>query len=601
MTFGALAAWQGWILLVAAAAIAAGLFLLKLRPPRVVVPSLLLWRRVLDEARELTLWERIRRAVSLVLTMLIACALALAIARPVGRAGAGGARGRLLIVLDSSWSMLSRTSDGETRWARGLAEARRLAAAAGGEEVAMATTADGLVEGPTTDLALIDSALDRIAPAGGAMSAWPRLAGTAAVHFITDAAVERPVPPGTIVDSVFEPAPNVGITAFEVRPVVGTAGDRRRAGDAYLEIGNFAPAAQQVRLILTRGPATLLDRPIAIGPNEAVRQVVPLASGGDPLLRARIEAPRDALEIDNEAVAWIREAEPLSVTVVGRQTAWLAALFRQDANVRATFVDPAVYKPGQADAVIFDRCAPAEAPDRPALLFAPPADTAWLDRAGADPPAGSGVRIERQPQWRDPSDHPILRGVDPLTVTISAVHAYRSPALVAIAVSARGTPLVSVDQSSGRRLAIVGFGPDESNLPSAPGFPVLVDNALHWLARPELVRTGRSGEIVFDPSVVKVTGPRGRAVPLQRVDGDVIGLLREPGLYVAETGAARRTIPVNIADPQISNVERTTMANGRGRAVTAEASPRPWWAYCAVAAFGLLLLEWFTWQRRITV
>ena len=30
-----------------------------------LVPSLLLWRRVLDEARELTLWERIRRAVSL--------------------------------------------------------------------------------------------------------------------------------------------------------------------------------------------------------------------------------------------------------------------------------------------------------------------------------------------------------------------------------------------------------------------------------------------------------------------------------------------------------------------------------------------------------
>ena len=34
-----------------------------------LVPSLLLWQRVLDEPRELTLWERIRRAVSLVLTI----------------------------------------------------------------------------------------------------------------------------------------------------------------------------------------------------------------------------------------------------------------------------------------------------------------------------------------------------------------------------------------------------------------------------------------------------------------------------------------------------------------------------------------------------
>ena len=48
-----------------------------------LVPSLLLWQRVLDEPRELTLWERIRRAVSLVLTVVIALALALAVDAPV--------------------------------------------------------------------------------------------------------------------------------------------------------------------------------------------------------------------------------------------------------------------------------------------------------------------------------------------------------------------------------------------------------------------------------------------------------------------------------------------------------------------------------------
>ena len=58
----------------------------------------------------------------------------------------------MLIVLDSSWSMLARTRSGETRWERAIAEARRVAA--GGRRastIAIATTADGLVEGPTTD------------------------------------------------------------------------------------------------------------------------------------------------------------------------------------------------------------------------------------------------------------------------------------------------------------------------------------------------------------------------------------------------------------------------------------------------------------------
>ena len=62
-TFGAMAAWQAWVLIAGASGLAAYLFLLKVRPRRVTVPSLLLWARVFNDAREQTLWERIRRAV----------------------------------------------------------------------------------------------------------------------------------------------------------------------------------------------------------------------------------------------------------------------------------------------------------------------------------------------------------------------------------------------------------------------------------------------------------------------------------------------------------------------------------------------------------
>src|SRR5450432_1728281 len=109
MTFGAMAVWQAWTLLAVAGAAAAALFLIKLRPPRLLIPSLLLWRRVLDESREATRWERIRRAVSLVVTILIAVALAFAVVRPARAVTGSGGRGRVLIVLDSSWSMLAHT------------------------------------------------------------------------------------------------------------------------------------------------------------------------------------------------------------------------------------------------------------------------------------------------------------------------------------------------------------------------------------------------------------------------------------------------------------------------------------------------------------
>ncbi len=213
-------------------------FRLKVRPRRVLIPSLLLWGRVLNDPRELTLWERIRRAVSLAITAAIAVALALALARPSRALGATDvAPGRLVIVLDSSWSMLARTRNGETRWHRAIVEARRLAAASSGGGVALATTADGLVEGPTTDLALIEAALDRVAPQGAGADAWPRVAGAEVVYFITDGSVARPRDPGVVVRSVFEPAANVAITAFDIRPSLGAGA----AGHAYLEIANFGP------------------------------------------------------------------------------------------------------------------------------------------------------------------------------------------------------------------------------------------------------------------------------------------------------------------------------------------------------------------------
>src|SRR4029079_19038507 len=99
MTFGAVPGWEAWALLAAAGALATAQFFIKLRPPRILIPSLSLWQRVLGASRELTLCECTRSAVSLVVTTAIAIVLALAVLRPSGIGGSGAAaRGRTLIV-----------------------------------------------------------------------------------------------------------------------------------------------------------------------------------------------------------------------------------------------------------------------------------------------------------------------------------------------------------------------------------------------------------------------------------------------------------------------------------------------------------------------
>ena len=342
-----------------------------------------------------------------------------------------------------------------------------------------------------------------------------------------------------------------------------------------------------------------------------MRQVMPVPQGGDAALQVHVEAPKNALEADDTAFAWVARSRPIAVAVVGERTEWLREAFSRDSGVRATFLAPSNWTGDSAaartDLVIFDRWAPREMPTVPVLLFAPPA-APWLTTGDAGPvPVGD----ERRPRWEVPGSHPVVQGVDPFTLTIEHARAYSRPSLVPVAQTGRGTPLVYVDESSGNRLVLVTFGVHESNLTSAPGFPVPLGNALEWLARPSFFATApgvtppasvRPGLVTLTATVQRLTGPDKAPVALTRVSDTVFAVLKQPGLYTVEAGRARDTFAVNVADPQLSNLTRTSnFASTRGRPVTAGSSAWAWWVYCAIAAFALAVAEWWTWQRRITV
>ncbi|HXT29980.1 MAG TPA: hypothetical protein VN716_11890, partial [Vicinamibacterales bacterium] len=189
-----------------------------------------------------------------------------------------------------------------------------------------------------------------------------------------------------------------------------------------------------------------------------------------------------------------------------------------------------------------------------------------------------------------------------LTLSIERVHFYQSP-LEAVATSARGTPLVLVSSAPGRpRAVVLAFSPADSNLASAPAFPVLIGNAIDWLGHPAATTSRHAGRASLDAAVVRVEAADGQAATLLRFPEESVALLGEPGLYTADAGGVRSTFAVNVADPDVSNLSRTSIDTTRPALnVTAGITPRPWWIYLAVLAFTALLLEWWTWLRRITV
>ncbi len=596
MSFGAMAGWQAWGLLVLTAGVLTGLFYMKIRAPRVRVPSLMLWAKVLDAEREVTLWERIRKTVSWIVIMITGVLLMLALTRPAPSVVAAGG-GRRLIVIDSSWSMGTEMPSGGTRWDRAIAQARTLIAASAGDEVALATTADGLIEGPTTDSVLLEASLDRIAPAGGESGDWPQLADVSVVHFITDGTISRStadlVASGARVnvDPVYEAASNVAITAFETH----AGGGPDQQAEAYLELANYSASAQPVRLVVTRGTASVADTSIELAAGEAVRQIVPLGVSGDARVRARISARDNALAIDDEAVAWINGAEPLAVTVVSDAPGFLQVLFERTPAVKATFVATADYaklRTGAEHVVIFDHWVPAEAPTRPAL-FVSPATDGWVGKAVT----------EKSPMWTTALAHPVLRGVDPSTVTLERVRAVVSDAWTPVARSATGTPLVSVAETAEHRRVMLGFGfsEGESNIALQPAFPVLLVNAIEWLARPSMGEQVRPGVVSLDAVVSRLTSPDGKLVAVTTFGDARLARITAPGLYLAQGGGMRSALAVNVGDPQVSNVGRTSLAQAQLAGAGGDASNAPWWPVLIAIAFVCGLVEWWTWHRRITV
>src|SRR5919205_4150334 len=100
------------------------MYLLKLRRDEAVVPSTLLWNRLVADVEANAPWQRLRRSLLLLLQLLLVIALAFLVARPFSERPAGLARDVVLVV-DASASM-SATDVFPTR----LAAAKRAALAA---------------------------------------------------------------------------------------------------------------------------------------------------------------------------------------------------------------------------------------------------------------------------------------------------------------------------------------------------------------------------------------------------------------------------------------------------------------------------------------
>ncbi|MEC7846600.1 MAG: VWA domain-containing protein [Gemmatimonadota bacterium] len=613
MTFLGMSPGMMGVLLSATVATVVFLYWLKPPPQRVVVPSTLLWDRLLKEKKRNTLLDRLRWWLSLMLALIIGLSVASGMGRPELSSPGRDVR-NITVVIDNSATMATRTADGFTRWEHAVAHAGRVLGqgSASGQFLILDTSG----QAPPGEPGDRRSALEVLAELTVSLGDEPQFPdlpeGESEIFFISDGVLVDDAPPEATLISVFEPAHNVGITAFQVEALPSEP----TRFQAFVQVKNASDVGKQTTLRLSGSNEGGIRDTLTLGPGETRGRSIDLGSFERGPVRAVVTADSDAFPADDYAYGFLPIRTETRVLLVTRGNVYLENVLADEPRLSLAVVSPAQYDPQvSADVYIFDRFAPPEAPGGPTLVFLPP-DVEWLTQTLAV------VEAPEVPGW-NPA-HPVLRFValEDLRIDRAARIAMpeegdagptsvvgetgRAPAAEVVV----GSPLLPLVLVSERpdRIVRVSFALEDSNFPLHPGFPIFLTNTLGWLMDEQVALARAPGQIEVPLAMAAVTDLEGSDVATWSLSNRTVFMADQPGLYTVAQADRRLRVAVNLASTARTSVndsgftsDEITSAASTVLADT-EAGPNEelWMAFLLLALF-LVVVEWVTYHRRLTV
>jgi Ca-activated chloride channel family protein len=565
------------------------MYLLKLRRDEAVVPSTLLWTRLVADVEANAPWQKLRRSLLLLLQLLLVLILAMLAARPFLERPAGLARD-IVLVMDTSASMASTdvTPDRLSAAKAAAIEALRDLPTGGKVSVVAADRSARIVVNESGDLARVRQAIESIpvtqssGDLGDALELASKLAarsGDAQVLVATDAALAT-TPTGAV-DAPIKVLPvgrdrkNQAIVALAVRtsPSAVTRSvfisvanlDLERASrrvelwgdDRLLEVRDVVIDAQ------ARADVIVDDLPRDVGTLE-VRLV-----GADPAITT---AP-DHLAVDDRAWAVIPPDRTRLILVVGAGDPYLETALSYLPDVELYGVTPAEYGPATErqdgrpwDLIIFEGFVPTSLPRSPVLAIAPPRTSPLGEVAGRLTNPGIATL--------DP-DEPVLRYVDLSTTHIAEAVRLTAPEWArTIIPGPRGAPLLYAGNRDGIPSAVLAFEPRQSDLPLQVAFPILLANLTGELlgsstAPTEAVQPGTPVELVIPSGAIGVTVTRPDGSTTELVSGTSGG----SAVTYAATDLPGVYTVTPIADPDPSAAPSATIRPSATAGRTPGASP----------------------------
>jgi hypothetical protein len=597
-------------------------YFLKLKRPRAEVPSLALWRQVLQDQRVNSPFQRFKRNLLLLLQILLLLLLVLAASQPFWRGGPGRQR-RLPVLVDCSASMGALDKPGGTsRLAEAKRRIREMIDGLSSDQELCLISFDNTARkrtGFTNNKRLLRDALDQIevGDVPSDLEQALRLVQAMGRSEPFDEALlysDGNFPPRVNFDLSFKlnyqrlaPAgPNLGITALSAQRAV-TGG-----WDVFVQIEGSPDAEGNASVELLQDGTSGANERITFARGRAQRMVFQVKGDHATSLQVRLTPDGfDSLAVDNTAYLDLPASRPLRVFVPKSMGSYRQALqgivgiqiFPQETEDTAS---------GAFDLVISDRPQDMSliAHTRLSVGIIPPELQRFVE-AGTN---GSAVV-----DWQ--RDAAVLQHVQladlvvldqPSFVANAGEGDLENLGYEVIIHGQRGPLLVRKQDSDGVRFALL-FNTDRSTLPYRVGFPIFVANVVQaalkqaGLAEVLAARTGVLPAVNLAPGHrYEVQAPEQKLEPVRADDrGTVSGVsASRVGYYsISENGSVRRRVGAGLLSPtetSLAGVEQIEF-NERlqvGAAAVVVKTDRPLWPALLMGGLALLMVEWWFFQRK---
>jgi hypothetical protein len=644
-----LAPWALWFGVLGAAVIA--LYLLKIKRRQATVPALDFWLALAGKTRVHSLFERLKRLLSMLLWLCILACLVLALGNPIFSAGKIKPRA-IAIVLDNSASMQTLEPEPvkQTRLALAQAAITELATRrpVNDEWLLIEAARQPRVLHPWTfDTKSIRRAGMEVAPFGGSgnLAAGIELAGALLVGKPDPCIVVISDGGGGALEPLAKADPrivhwpigrtidNLGISRLAVRA------DRQHGNyPALIAVANSSDQKIETQVTLQLDNATHSVELVTVEPHGVWEKTVvidePTAGDGTVrnggVLRASLDRA-DALPLDNEAFAIIQPIRPAVIWLVSpadsafffeQALASMEPLVWTEESVTMTLeryeeMSPVLASPAAVasspiklpDLVIFNNCAPKSLP--PAGRFV------LINGWPQDIPAAVTGTLEMPRLFLASRPHPMMQHVTLQGARLAKASrvTLREPVRV-LAHSAEGDPLMLLVEQPNRQTLCLAFDVLDSDLPFRNAFPLLLRNAVayfqdespSWI-RPEF----HVGELI-EPVRALPSGLTSVTLGIQR-DGKnedrtlavergrfVVADTGRPGSLRVKIGEEWSYAAISLADGDESRIEPLLSAEDPAKKLVLSGrlvGALPWIALAGVAAL-VVALEWLTYHLRWT-